>query len=35
MRGQLEAEMSRRGFKRAERIEWWEAVSHRAAVCHR
>jgi hypothetical protein len=30
-RGQFETEMSRGGFKRAERVEWWQGVGHRAA----
>src|SRR5260221_2890086 len=32
VRGQLEAEMSRGGFKLPERVEWWKGVGHRAAV---
>jgi hypothetical protein len=35
VRRQLETEMSRRGFERAERIKRWEAVGHRRPVCHR
>ena len=31
----FDAEMTRGGFKRAERIEWWQGVGHRVAVCHR
>ena len=34
MRGQLEAEMPRCGFERAQRIEWWKDVGHRRPVCH-
>ena len=35
VRGQFEAEVTRGGFKRAERIEGWQGVGHCAAVCHR
>ena len=34
MRGELEAEMPRGGFERAERIERWKDVGHRRPVCH-
>ena len=35
MRRQLETEMSRGGFERAERVKGWEDVGHRRPVCHR
>ena len=35
MRGQLETQMTRRGFESAQRVEWWEGVGHRQPVCHR
>ena len=35
MRGQLETQMTRRGFESAQRVEWWEGVGHGRPVCHR